>query len=195
MIIRNARIALWHWLGAVAPTISSGQVAAARPGRPQGLVSDEMNNPWLGVSEADYVGHMNSPAVGQRPVLGRLLGEALGTVKPHVLLVLGCSTGNGFEHINPVVTSRVVAVDVSPEYLRHLHERFPNPTFELDVRCGDLKEIELEGDAYDMVPARRGPERRPAGAVSVEPGGDPHAVYQLAEAGVTVSLCRTRGAR
>jgi hypothetical protein len=112
-----------------------------------------MNNPWLDISEADYVGHMSSPAVGQRAVLSRLLGETLDTVQPNALLVLGCSTGNGFEHINPAVTSRVVAVDVNPEYLLHLRERFPNPRFELDVRCGDLNDIELERDAYDMVHA------------------------------------------
>lgn len=112
-----------------------------------------MNNPWLDISEADYVGHMSSPAVGQRPVLGRLLGDALETVRPNTLLVLGCSTGNGLEHVNPTVTSRVVVVDVNPEYLRRLRERFPNPMFDLDVRCGDLNDVELEREAYDMVHA------------------------------------------
>jgi hypothetical protein len=68
----------------------------------------EMSNPWLDIPEADYIGHMNSPAVGQRPVLGRLLGEALETVRPKVVLVLGCSTGNGLEHVNPAVTSRIL---------------------------------------------------------------------------------------
>ena len=63
-----------------------------------------MRNPWLDISEADYVGHMSSPTVGQRPVLGRLLGEVLETVLPNVVLVLGGSTGNGLEHVNPTVT-------------------------------------------------------------------------------------------
>jgi SAM-dependent methyltransferase len=113
----------------------------------------EMSNPWLEIPEADYVGHMSSPAVGQRPVLSRLLGETLQSVRPHALLVLGCSTGNGLEHIDPAVTSRVVVVDVNPEYLRRLRERFPNPMFTLDVRCGDLTNIELEREAFDMVHA------------------------------------------
>lgn len=93
-----------------------------------------MNNPWLEISEADYVGHMSSPAVGQRPVLSRLLGETLQAVRPNTLLVLGCSNGNGLEHVNPAITSRVVVVDVNPEYLRGLRERFPNPRFALDGR-------------------------------------------------------------
>jgi hypothetical protein len=65
-----------------------------------------MTNPWLDIPEADYVGHMTSPAVGQRPVLGRLMGEVLETVRPNVVLVLGCSTGNGLEYVNLAVTSR-----------------------------------------------------------------------------------------
>jgi SAM-dependent methyltransferase len=112
-----------------------------------------MPNPWLDIPEADYVGHMNSPAVGQRPVLGRLLGEVLEGVRPTELLVLGGSTGNGLEHVNPTVTSRVVVVDVNPKYLRRLRERFPNPGFELDLRCGDVIEIELGQQAYDLVHA------------------------------------------
>jgi len=40
-----------------------------------------MSNPWLEIPEADYVAHMSSPAVGQRPVLSRLLGEALERVR------------------------------------------------------------------------------------------------------------------
>ena len=112
-----------------------------------------MSNPWLGIPEADHVGHMSSPAVGQRPVLGRLLGETLETVRPHVALVLGCSTGNGLEHVNPAVASRVVVVDVNPEYLRRLRKHFPNPRFDLDVRSGDVIDVELEREAYDLVHA------------------------------------------
>lgn len=103
--------------------------------------------------EADYVGHMSSPAVGQRPVLGRLLGEALEAVRPDAVLVLGCSTGNGLEHVSSAVTSRVVVVDVNPTYLRRLRERFPNPSFNLDVRSGDVIDVELEQEAYDLAHA------------------------------------------
>jgi hypothetical protein len=40
-----------------------------------------MRNPWLDIPEADYVGHMSSPVVNQRPVLNRLLREALQRVR------------------------------------------------------------------------------------------------------------------
>jgi SAM-dependent methyltransferase len=112
-----------------------------------------MNNPWLDIPEADYVAHMSSAAVGQQSVLSRLLGEVLDSARPRVVLVLGCSTGNGLEHVNPAATSRVVAVDVNREYLRRLRERFANPGFELDVRCGDVIDIELGQEAFDLIHA------------------------------------------
>ena len=37
----------------------------------------QIGNPWLDISESDYVGHMSSPDVNQRPVLSRLLRDAL----------------------------------------------------------------------------------------------------------------------
>jgi ubiquinone/menaquinone biosynthesis C-methylase UbiE len=112
-----------------------------------------MTNPWLDIPEADYVGHMDSPGVGQRPVLSRLLGEALDSVRPRVVLVVGGSNGNGLEHVDPAATSRVVVVDINPAYLRCLRERFPRPGFELVVRTGDVLDIELELEAYDLVHA------------------------------------------
>ena len=87
-----------------------------------------MSNPWLDIPEVDYVGHMSSPTVNQRPVLSRLLGEALQAVRPRTVLLLAGSTGSGLEHVNPDVTFRVTVVDVNPMYLRRLGERFPNPS-------------------------------------------------------------------
>jgi SAM-dependent methyltransferase len=112
-----------------------------------------MGNPWLEISESDYVGHMSSSAVNQRPVLGRLFGDALDSARPGAVLVLGCSTGNGFEHVDAAVTQRVTGVDLNPVYLRRLLERFPNPPFALDVRCADLAQYAFEPNACDLVHA------------------------------------------
>ena len=112
-----------------------------------------MGNPWLDISESDYIGHMSSPAVDQRQVLGRLLRDALESARPGDVLVLGCSTGNGFEHVDETVTRRVTGVDLNPAYLRRLVERFPKPAFALEVRCADLAEYAFAPDAIDMVHA------------------------------------------
>jgi len=112
-----------------------------------------MTNPWLNIAVDDYVGHMASPDVGQHQVLNRLFGEILRTVSPRNVLVLGCSTGNGFEHIDPAVTSRVVGVDINPQYLERLVERFRNRTVSLELRCTDLCQYAFEAAAFDLVHA------------------------------------------
>jgi hypothetical protein len=45
------------------------------------------------------------------------------------------------EHVNPAVTSRVVAVDINPKYLLRLRERFPNQPSNSTSGpgCGDVE--------------------------------------------------------
>jgi SAM-dependent methyltransferase len=144
-----------------------------------------MRNPWLDIPDVDYVGHMSSPTVNQRPVLSRLMGEALESVRPRTMLVLGCSTGNGLEHVNPEVTSHVTVVDLNPAYLRRLGERFPNPGFALDVRCADLADVVLDPEAFDLVHAGlvleyvEWPLLLPCVASTLKPGGVLSVVLQL----------------
>jgi SAM-dependent methyltransferase len=147
-----------------------------------------MRNPWLDIPDVDYVGHMSSPTVNQRPVLSRLMGEALESVRPRTMLVLGCSTGNGLEHVNPEVTSHVSVVDLNPAYLRRLGERFPNPGFALDVRCADLADVVLNPEAFDLVHAGlvleyvEWPLLLPRVASTLKPGGVLSVVLQLPSA-------------
>ena len=112
-----------------------------------------MTNPWLEIPADDYVGHMASPEVGQHQALNRILRDVLARVRPASLLVLGCSTGNGLEHVDPSVTSRVVGVDVNPAYLERLHQRFPQPVFTLETHPADLTAYEFEPGAFDLVHA------------------------------------------
>jgi ubiquinone/menaquinone biosynthesis C-methylase UbiE len=112
-----------------------------------------MTNPWLGIPADDYVGHMSHPTVNQRPVLNRLMREALEVVRPRSLLVLGCSTGNGLEYVDPAVTRRVTVVDINAVYLQQLADRFPSPDFDLQIQCSDLNETVLETNAFDLMHA------------------------------------------
>jgi len=143
-----------------------------------------MGNPWLDINEVDYVGHMSSPAVNQRPVLSRLLRDALESALPGTVLVLGCSTGNGLEHVDATVTRRVTGVDINSTYLRRLVERFSNPAFALDVRCADLAEYAFERDAFDLVHAGLvleyvdWPPLLPRLAETLRPGGTLSVVLQ-----------------
>jgi cyclopropane fatty-acyl-phospholipid synthase-like methyltransferase len=113
----------------------------------------QVNNPWLDIPAGDYVGHMRSSEVAQYQVLNRLLRDALASIRPRAVLVLGCSMGNGLEHVDPRVTSRVVGVDINPVYLQQLVERFPHPAFALDVQCTDVAAYTFEPEVFDLVHA------------------------------------------
>jgi hypothetical protein len=112
-----------------------------------------VRNPWLDVPEGDYIRHMESPAVGQRSVLSRLFAEVLQLERPQALLLPGCSDGNGLEHIDPFVTTRVTCVDLNPAYLERLRVRFPNPVYTLELCCADVLALELEPASFDVVHA------------------------------------------
>jgi hypothetical protein len=144
-----------------------------------------MSNPWLDILDVDYVGHMSSPVVDQQSVLKRLFRDALGSIRPETVLVLGCSTGSGLEHVDSAVTSRVIGVDINPTYLRRLVERFPSPRFTLDVRCADLAEYTFEPEAFDLVHAAllleyvEWPRLLPRLADTLRPRGTLSVVLQL----------------
>jgi SAM-dependent methyltransferase len=110
-----------------------------------------MHNPWLDIPADDYVGHMGSPEVNQLAILARLLREALERFRPCDLLLLGCSTGNGLAQVDPSVTRRVTGVDVNPEYLARISERFPDPGVELTLHCVDVMAYAFTSDAFDLV--------------------------------------------
>jgi hypothetical protein len=67
-----------------------------------------MTNPWLSNSAEEYEAHMASAEVGQHQVLSQLFKTVLEEHRPLSLATLGCSTGNGFEHIDPATTRWVV---------------------------------------------------------------------------------------
>jgi len=112
-----------------------------------------MKNPWLAIPVDEYVGHMRSPEVGQYEILNQLMRDTVQTSRPGNMVVLGCSNGNGFEHIDPAVTTRVVGVDVNLRYLQELARRFPHPPFALDLLCTDLETSRFGAQAFDLVHA------------------------------------------
>jgi SAM-dependent methyltransferase len=85
--------------------------------------------------------------------LNRIFAEIMVTFEPRVLAVLGCATGNGFEHIRPDVTERVFAIDINQEYLDILAERYGSRLPGLHVACNDVKRIHFAPGALDHVHA------------------------------------------
>jgi len=107
-------------------------------------------NPWLTIPWQDYEGHMAHPSVKQSQFLSGVFRDAIHEYEPESLVALGCATGNGFEHIDPNVNKRVVAVDINRKYLDILQDRFQALVPSLECICGDVVTCELEAGGYDL---------------------------------------------
>lgn len=56
-------------------------------------------NPWLKINSEEYEGHMSSPGVGQQQMLNKIFADVINKSSYQSIAVLGCSTGNGLEHL------------------------------------------------------------------------------------------------
>lgn len=110
-------------------------------------------SPWLSIPASDYEGHMGSARVGQLAVLNQILADTLAEFSPRSLAVIGCSTGNGFEHIDPSITHRVVGIDINPDYLRILEQRQAQRLNGLGLVCADLASCSIEPNSFDLIHA------------------------------------------
>ena len=115
--------------------------------------SASVQNPWLNIPASDYEGHMGSAKVGQLSVLEQIFADTLAEFSPHSLAVLGCSTGNGFEHIDPGVTRRIVGIDINPDYLAILEQRHAHRLNGLELVCADLSSCSVEPGPLDLIHA------------------------------------------
>ena len=105
---------------------------------------NKTKNPWLRIPASDYEAHMALPEVAQAQPLSDLMASVLKEYTPTSIAVIGCSTGNGFEHIDTKHTRRIVGIDINPAYLSILETRFASkfPFLELveaDVTSPDFR--------------------------------------------------------
>jgi ubiquinone/menaquinone biosynthesis C-methylase UbiE len=114
----------------------------------------EGRNPWLDIPAGDYEGHMASSPVGQLQMLNQLFQRVLAETLPESVAVLGCTTGNGFEHFDPSVTLSILGVDINPAYLEAARLRYGGewgPRMEL--KCADLHTDCFGRRQFDLVHA------------------------------------------
>jgi len=109
------------------------------------------DNPWLNIPASDYEGHMGSPDVGQLQLLNSLFKTALDETAPESLAVLGCTTGNGFEHIDFSHTARVCAIDINAGYLDIARKRFESSAKNIEWRCADIQSTAMGISEFDLV--------------------------------------------
>jgi SAM-dependent methyltransferase len=110
-------------------------------------------NPWLEIPVSDYEGHMGSSEVGQSPVLNQIFADTLAEFSPQHLLIIGCAAGNGFEHVDPNLIRRIVGVDINPDYLETLKERYGARIPNLELVCSDLIRCSFERGSFDLIHA------------------------------------------
>jgi len=110
-----------------------------------------MDNPWLYIPASDYEGHMGSPHIAQLQFLGRTFHEALRKHKSDTIALLGCATGNGLEYINSIVTQKITVIDLNPEYLEILRQRYQASVKGLQIVQTDLETCMLEDSAYSLI--------------------------------------------
>jgi SAM-dependent methyltransferase len=110
-------------------------------------------NPWSVVPAADYERHMGPEGVDQLAPLSGIFQEVYASAQPDRILVLGCATGNGFEHVNPAVTQNVVGVDVNLQYLGIARQRFMHLGPKLELFCSEAEKFRTQPASFDLVHA------------------------------------------
>lgn len=110
-----------------------------------------MINPWLQIPASDYEGHLGSPKVAQLTLLAQTFKEVLNKHESKSIALLGCATGNGLEYINNKATKRITAIDINPEYLEILRQRFEYSLPRLEIVEADLEKCTIENQAYTLV--------------------------------------------
>lgn len=112
-----------------------------------------LKNPWLEIPASDYENHMSAPNVGQLQVLNKIFKDVLDKFDPERICVLGCTTGNGFEHLINRNIREVVGIDINKNYLRECYNRFGDFIPQLKLICGDLNELELHSNRFNLIHA------------------------------------------
>ncbi len=107
-------------------------------------------NPWLNISISDYVNHMSSPEVRQYQLINECFKSLLLKYDPKRIFVPGCTIGNGFEYINWEQIEKVTALDINPDFLTVLKDKFPGMK-KLEIINEDFQHFEPDVRNYDLI--------------------------------------------
>lgn len=110
-----------------------------------------MNNPWLSIPASDYERHMSLPEVDQLSFLGNLFKQTLAKYDSSSVLYLGCATGNGLEYISNEKTHKLTAIDLNPEYLEIVRNRYKAMLPDLETIEADLNDYQGNDQQYSLI--------------------------------------------
>jgi len=106
-----------------------------------------MKNPWTKIPAEEYEQHMLE--VGQLQLINSTFKNYLHLYKPRDIIILGATTGNGFENIDDKINS-ITAIDINNDYLIELKNRFPNLQH-LSTICGDIQHLKTTRLSSDFI--------------------------------------------
>jgi ubiquinone/menaquinone biosynthesis C-methylase UbiE len=109
-------------------------------------------NPWLEIPPEEYEKHMASSQVEQYQVLNMLFKKVLDTFQPSSLAVIGCSMGNGFEHIDGGITQKLVGIDINDRYLAIAAQRYAYISG-MELICADITCDKIKTRKFDLIHA------------------------------------------
>ena len=110
-------------------------------------------NPWTVVPAPDYERHMGPDGVDQLAPLSAIFQESYLAAQPDRVLLLGCATGNGLEHVNPAVTQSVTGVDVNLQYLGIARQRFMHLGPKLELFHSEAEKFRAPPASFNLVHA------------------------------------------
>lgn len=116
-------------------------------------MNSKIKNPWLQIPAEDYEGHMSASNVDQLQMLNKIFADVLNDFDPQTTAVLGCTMGNGFEHLINKNIERIIGVDINHEYLAICKNRFEKSLPQLELICADLNELEIANESFDLIHA------------------------------------------
>lgn len=110
-----------------------------------------MRNPWLDIPLADYEAHMALPTVGQADLIARELATLLRGYSPTSIAIIGCAGGNGFDCAAGSGISRVVGVDINPQYIERARERYEGRIPGLELHIADIQACQSLFEPVDLI--------------------------------------------
>src|SRR5690242_12987238 len=110
-----------------------------------------MRNPWLDIPLADYEAHMALPTVDQAQLIAHELEVLVGSHSPRSIAVIGCAGGNGFDCAAGSGVSRLVGVDINPQYIERARERYEGRIPGLELHIADIQACRSLFEPVDLI--------------------------------------------
>lgn len=110
----------------------------------------QFENPWEKIELLDYIGHMSEPEIGQYQMINKYFKKVYQYYLPERILFPGCTSGNGFEHINRKRIKNITGVDINETFLDAASQIYGND-LPLNLIHGDIQSLLLDENYYDLV--------------------------------------------